>query len=402
MRSCWLEGNNQNITSASLTGTPGTQTWENCVVVRRPGDAAMACQFARTTTHTVRQLTIVNLDSQGTTKGVYVNSTGTVSIENVITDGFSIGLLYAAGTLTNDYNLHNDALACSGTSPGAHDVSGNPLFTNRANADFTLQAASPAIGAGADLGVPDDYLHHARPASGPQDIGAFVHTAAPPPPILDRVTGALTAWSSGRTLTNAFTLAPADFSGGVCTLIRDQVGAHNATAVGAPAQVTGSGLAYAQLNGTSDKFSFPAAALGTGDWTVFMAVRFQSGPAGPFIGRTLTTTGIRNSSATNIDLRSDSNGPQPYGLSAIPAGFHVLRIERNGAAQTIKIYLDGTAIGNGLPRVIAGSFTFDQFGCQRTSDAWSNMGLGEAIIFGSILSGPDASSVETDMQAAWI
>jgi hypothetical protein len=163
MRNCWLEGNNQNITSAALTGTPGTQLWENCVVVRRPGDHAVACQFIRSTAHTVWQLTVVNLDTAASNSALYVSSSGTVTIENTITDGFQTGILFSSGTLNHDHNLHNDTTAYSGTSPGTGDVIGNPLFTDRANADFTLQAASPAIGAGAALGVPDDYLHRPRP-----------------------------------------------------------------------------------------------------------------------------------------------------------------------------------------------------------------------------------------------
>jgi hypothetical protein len=403
MRNCWLEGNNQNITSASLTGTPGTQIWENCVVVRRPGDHPVACQFLRTTAHAVRALTVVNLDSPASTSALYVNSTGSVTIQNTITDGFHTGVLFSSGTLQHDHNLHNDTTAYSGVSPGANDVIGDPLFTDRANADFTLQAASPAIGAGADLGLSIDYLHRPRPAGLPQDIGAFIGPATPPPTlILDQVTGALAAWSTGRTLTSAFTLAPADLTGGVYSLIRDQVGTRDATAAGAPVAGTGSGLAYAQLDGVNDKFGFSALALGAGDWTACLALKFQGTAGGPFIGRTATTTGIRQSTVTNIDLRSDSNGPQPYNLAAIPAGFHILRIARDGTAGTIQIYLDGTAIGNGLPRSIAGNFTFDQLGAQRTSDAWANVGIGEVILFGRLLSSADIAAIEQDMNTAWI
>ncbi len=399
MRNCWLEGNNQNITSASLTGTPGSQIWENCVVVRRPGDHPYACQFIRSTTHEVRQLTVANLDSTGTTRGLYVSSSGTVTIENTITDGFYTGLLYGAGTLQHDHNLHHDTAAYSGTSGGPGDVIADPLFTDRANADFSLQAGSPAIAAGADLGVSEDYLHHPRPP-GPADIGAFAYQGTTL--ILDQVTGALAAWSTGRQLTSAFTSPPADVSGGVYTLIRDQVGTRDATAAGAPNAGTGGPLAFAQLDGVNDKFSFVSLSLGSGDWTACLAMKFQGTAAGPFIGRTTTTTGIRQSSVTNIDLRSDSNGPQPYNLSAIAPGFHVMRIERNGAAAAVKIYLDGTAIGNGLARTIAGSFTFDQLGAQRISDAWANVGLGEAILFGRLLSATDATALEQDMHNAWI
>jgi hypothetical protein len=220
--------------------------------------------------------------------------------------------------------------------------------------------------------------------------------------ILDQVTGALAAWSTGRQLTAAFTQAPADVPGGIYSLIRDQIGTRDAVAGGAPPAGGGGGLAYAQLDGVNDKFGFTALALGTGDWTACLAVKFLGTAAGPFIGRTTTTTGIRQSTTTNIDLRSDNNGPQPYSLSAIAAGFHVLRIVRDGTAGTIKIYLDGTAIGNGLARAIAGSFTFDQLGAQRLNDAWANMGIGEAILFGRQLSPADVTAIEQDMQTAWV
>ncbi|HVV27123.1 MAG TPA: choice-of-anchor Q domain-containing protein [Rhizomicrobium sp.] len=406
MRNCWIEGSNQNIWGAVNTGPVATQTWENCVVVRRPGDYVHACQFVRSTTHVVRHLTIVNMDVASNYRGINVNSTGNVTIQNCITDGFATGLgLQAAGTLTHDHNLHHDTAAYNGTSAGTGDLTGDPLFTNRAAADYSLQSGSPAIDAGVNLGVTIDYLHNPRPVGAAPDMGAFERQSGGPPPpslILDTVTGAVAAWSTGRQLTSTFTLAPADVSAGVYSLIRDQVGSRNATAAGSPAAGSGGTLAFAQLDGVNDKFGFSSLSLGTGDWTACMAVKFQASAAGPLIGRTATTTGIRESSTTNFDLRSDSAGPQPYNMAAIAAGFHVLRIARNGTAGNITIYLDGTAIGNGMPRTIAGSFTFDQFGVQRTSDAWSNMGFGECIIFPRLLSSSDATAVEQDMLGAWV
>jgi hypothetical protein len=203
-------------------------------------------------------------------------------------------------------------------------------------------------------------------------------------------------------LTSAFTLSPADMSGGIYTLVRDQIGSRNASAGGAPATGSGGLLPFAQLDGLDDKFSFSTLALGSGDWTACLAIKFTSVAAGPLIGHSTTTTGIRESSTTNFDLRSDNNGPQPYSLTAITTGFHTLRIARDGTAGTITIYLDGSAIGNGLPRSIGGSFTFDQIGLQRTGDAWATIGLGECIFFGRLLSPADANAVEQDMQAAWV
>ncbi|HEU0096134.1 MAG TPA: hypothetical protein VFQ52_06745, partial [Rhizomicrobium sp.] len=104
--------------------------------------------------------------------------------------------------------------------------------------------------------------------------------------ILDAVTGATAAWSTGRKLASAFTLAPADTASGAFTLIRDQAGARTATALGAPVQGSGTinGNAYARLDGTNDKFTFPALTLGSSDWTMLLAVGFTGVPAGPLIG----------------------------------------------------------------------------------------------------------------------
>lgn len=222
--------------------------------------------------------------------------------------------------------------------------------------------------------------------------------------ILDTVTGAAAAWSTGRQLIGGFSAAPADFAAGACTLLRDQIGSRNATPAGVPAQGNGTinGNAYVRLNGTSNKFTFPALALGTGDWTMLLAVGFTGVPAGPVVGNTGTATGIVHSSATNLAVRSDSTGPLNYGTSwAIPKGFHVLRLARTGAAATIQIFQNGEAVGTGAAKAINGAFTFDEFGAQRASDAWAAAGLGECIVFPRLLNAAEIAAIEADMAAAW-
>jgi hypothetical protein len=221
--------------------------------------------------------------------------------------------------------------------------------------------------------------------------------------ILDTVTGASAAWSTGRGLITSFVAAPADFAGGACTLIRDQISTRDATPAGAPVQGTGTinGNAYVRLDGTNDKFTFAALALGTGDWTMLLAVGFTGVPAGPIVGRTTTTTGIVHSSATNFAIRSDSAGPLNYATSwTIPKGFHILRLARAGTAATIQIFQNGEAVGTG-PKAINGAFTFDEFGAQRLSDAWATAGMGECIIFPRLLTATEITAIETDMAAAW-
>jgi parallel beta-helix repeat protein len=59
----------------------------------------------------------------------------------------------------------------STTGFDAHSVNSDPLFTDIANSDFTLQAGSPCINAGTDVGLTTDYA--GNPIVGNPDIGAF-------------------------------------------------------------------------------------------------------------------------------------------------------------------------------------------------------------------------------------
>lgn len=58
-------------------------------------------------------------------------------------------------------------------SLGQGEKRGNPLFTSLGGDDFTLQASSPAIDAGIDLGYTIDYRGSAVPYGPAPDIGAF-------------------------------------------------------------------------------------------------------------------------------------------------------------------------------------------------------------------------------------
>lgn len=217
--------------------------------------------------------------------------------------------------------------------------------------------------------------------------------------ILDAVPGAVAAWSTGRTLATAFALPPADASGGVFTLIRDQAGTRDAAAAGGPAQGSGSinGNGYARLDGIDDKFSFPALALGSGDWTLLLAMGFIGTPAGPVIGNSTLTTIVSQNTVNGLSLRSDSAGPLTYGTGwSIPKGFHVLRLVRTGG--TVQLFQNGEAVGTA--KSLAGAFTFDQFGAQR-SDVWGQLGLGECIIYPRLLTAAEITTIESDMGTAW-
>jgi parallel beta-helix repeat protein len=73
-------------------------------------------------------------------------------------------------------------------------ILGDPQFISPGNADFHLRSNSPAIDAGADVGITDDFDGNARPQGGGYDIGPFEYlnteptttsvpsTITPPPP----------------------------------------------------------------------------------------------------------------------------------------------------------------------------------------------------------------------------
>jgi hypothetical protein len=82
-----------------------------------------------------------------------------------------------AGAIQADYNgfWTNASNYGPGLTPGAHDVTANPLLANRAGSDYHIDLGSPMAGAGVDLGVLLDYDGRPRPspAGTPPDIGAF-------------------------------------------------------------------------------------------------------------------------------------------------------------------------------------------------------------------------------------
>lgn len=53
------------------------------------------------------------------------------------------------------------------------NINSDPLFTDEASSDFTLQSGSPCIGAGVDVGLTRDYANTQVPKGSGVDIGAF-------------------------------------------------------------------------------------------------------------------------------------------------------------------------------------------------------------------------------------
>lgn len=114
----------------------------------------------------------------------------TLRARNNIIMGWARGIQDAANvaTLDLDYNCvfgnttnyWDNSTGTLAPKAGPHSISSNPLFTNAANRDFTLQSGSPCINAGVDVGLTRDYAGNPVPVpigSAP-DIGAYERQAA--------------------------------------------------------------------------------------------------------------------------------------------------------------------------------------------------------------------------------
>lgn len=107
---------------------------------------------------------------------IYGNSSG-ISISTTIDHLEIVNNIFASnrgghigisGNLTNDlvtHNLYDQPASVGSGVTDAHPLFGNPLFIDTNNGDFHLQAGSPAIDAGLDIGLP---YNGAAP-----DLGAY-------------------------------------------------------------------------------------------------------------------------------------------------------------------------------------------------------------------------------------
>ncbi|MCC7361813.1 MAG: hypothetical protein IT317_20185 [Anaerolineales bacterium] len=97
---------------------------------------------------------------------------GTLGVTNTIVASYTSGLVEGSGTLYEDYNLFfNVGSPASGATSGSHHPTGDPLFANPAAYDYHLGGGSPAIDAGANAGVTDDFDGDARPLGLGFDLG---------------------------------------------------------------------------------------------------------------------------------------------------------------------------------------------------------------------------------------
>jgi uncharacterized repeat protein (TIGR02059 family) len=114
---------------------------------------------------------------------VAVQSNSHATVENNIfySGSSTTGLEKATNYVTNDYNLYYNSTISTGSE--THGVfSKNPLF--KSTTDYSLQATSPAIGAGTPISaVKTDYRDSLRSTTAPT-IGAFEYTGAIPNPTI--------------------------------------------------------------------------------------------------------------------------------------------------------------------------------------------------------------------------
>ena len=131
----------------------------------------------------------------GTDCGLLVKSasTGADIRNNIVSNNrkYGISVEDTSNVTTFDYNLfYSNGTNYSGIRAGAHDVTANPMFTGASGADFTLQAGSAAVDAGADLGSthktalmpaaswPEDVITGDQYSAGQWwEVGAYLFTA---------------------------------------------------------------------------------------------------------------------------------------------------------------------------------------------------------------------------------
>jgi hypothetical protein len=189
----WLEANFNNVAifTTTYTGsTPIVSTYAYNVMVRPAGeqDGVNTNTGGAAPSHAFTiKLYNNSIYSKGTDNfrnGVAVvdSSFITLVMRNNIVKGWARGLRsFSGATLDLDYNdvqgnttnyFDNSTGYLTGKT-GAHSITGDPLFTNAAGSDFTLQAGSPCLNAGVDLGYAQDYARNPVPFGAAPDIGAY-------------------------------------------------------------------------------------------------------------------------------------------------------------------------------------------------------------------------------------
>ena len=121
--------------------------------------------------------------TQGAGSAVYVYnalSGKNAQITDSILSNYRVGVeSWGPGQTLENYNLFNATITrTTGVVTGANSLAGDPLFADAAEGNYHLQAGSPAIDHGLDLGIAADLDGY--PRSAPPDIGAYEFRALAP------------------------------------------------------------------------------------------------------------------------------------------------------------------------------------------------------------------------------
>jgi hypothetical protein len=124
-----------------------------------------------TGTATLKHVTIAS--SELVTSTAISTTKEIVLIQNTIVANHAIGLNVSTGfVVLNNALFHDNGLDIQGSvSSDTNRVTGDPLFVNPGADDFRLQFGSPAIDAGLDAGITEDFEGDVRPSLNGFDVG---------------------------------------------------------------------------------------------------------------------------------------------------------------------------------------------------------------------------------------
>ncbi len=106
-------------------------------------------------------------------EGILLGSGAPHKVWNTIIVGHSVGITVAGGTADLDYNdYYDNAINVGGAASGAHSLTDDPQFEDRAASDYHLAMGSLLIDQGGSVNVPHDFEGDPRPRGSAIDIGA--------------------------------------------------------------------------------------------------------------------------------------------------------------------------------------------------------------------------------------